>query len=379
MFKKVLLAILGLVISVPIAGSLVGIKILQFKAMGEAAAQQVMPPETVNVEIVRQQDWQSSLKSVGTVVAKQGIVVRNEMEGMVREIHFEAGSSIKADDLLVQLDVDIEMSQLRFAQATAEGAERVFERASELYETKSISEADYSSTDTALKEANAQVDNIKAVINKKTIRAPFSGQLGIRRISIGQFLDKGSPVVSLQSMGPVYVEFSLPQQRLADLARGLVVTVTSDSFPGRVFTGEITAIEPQIDMSTRNVLVQATMENSDGSLKPGMFVNVEIMLERTETKTFIPTTSVQYSASGEFVYVIDEESQGSGGLPGYSIRRQIVSLGYSRGDFIEVLQGLDPGERIISTGVFKIRPETRVVIDTSLAPEFSFNPEPENT
>jgi membrane fusion protein (multidrug efflux system) len=379
MLKKILYTLMGLVIAMPIAGGLVGIKILQFKAMGDAAAQQVMPPETVNVEPVREQEWQTSLTAVGTVVAKQGIVVRNEMEGIVREIRFEAGSTVEAGDVLVQLDVDIEMSQLRFAQATAEGAARIFKRATELFDTKSISEADYSSADTALKEANAQVDNIKAIINKKTIRAPFSGQLGIRRISIGQFLDKGSQLVSLQSLNPVFVEFSLPQQRLGELSRGLSVSVTSDSYPGRNFNGEITAIEPQIDRSTRNVLIQATLDNSDGSLKPGMFVNVDISLGRTETKLFIPASSVQYSSTGEYVFVINEDFEGDDGMPGYTVKRQAVSLGVSKGNFIEVIEGVVIGERVIATGVFKIRPETRVVIDTRLSPQFSFNPDPENT
>ncbi len=379
MFKKILLTLLGLVVAIPIAGGLVGIKIMQFKAMGDAAAQQVMPPETVNVETVVEHEWQNSLTAVGTVVAKQGIVVRNEMEGVVREVHFEAGSTVQAGDLLVQLDVDIEVSQLRFAEATAEGAARVFKRASELFETKSISEADYSSADTALKEANAQVDNIKAVINKKTIRAPFAGQLGIRRISVGQFLDKGSQLVSLQSLDPVFVEFSLPQQRLGELQRGLLLSVTSDAYPGRIYQGVITAIEPQIDMSTRNIKVQATLENRDGSLKPGMFVNVDINATRSETKLFTPASSIHYSALGEFVYVIDEESQGDGGMQGYAVKHLPVTLGVSKGDFIEVREGLRPGERVIATGVFKIRPETRVVIDIRLSPNFSFNPNPENT
>ncbi|NNE38427.1 MAG: efflux RND transporter periplasmic adaptor subunit [Gammaproteobacteria bacterium] len=379
MLKKILLILMGLVIAIPIAGSLVGIKIMQFKAMGDAAAQQLIPPETVNVETVLEQDWQASLSAVGTVVAKQGIVVRNEMEGVVREIQFEAGSMVDAGSILVQLDIDIELSQLQFAEATAEGAARIFKRASELYETNSVSEADYSTADTALKEANAQVDNINAIINKKTIRAPFSGQLGIRRISIGQFLDKGSEVVSLQTLDPVYVEFSLPQQRIGDLSKGLNVAVTSDSYPGQIFMGEITAIEPQVNMSTRNVLIQATMENSNGKLKPGMFVNVEISLNRSESKRFIPTSSVKYSAFGEFVYVVNEQSEGADGMPGYAVFHRAVTLGVSKGDFIEVVEGLNTGERIISTGVFKIRPETRVVIDTKLAPEFSFNPNPENT
>jgi len=183
----------------------------------------------------------------------------------------------------------------------------------------------------------------------------------------------------LQTKDPVYVEFSLPQQRLGELSRGLKVSVTSDSYPGQIFQGEITAIEPQVDMATRNVLVQATMESSNGSLKPGMFVNVQIDLARSESKLFIPASSVQYSAIGEYVFLIDEESENVEGRQDLAVIHQHIELGVSRGDFIEVVNGLNIGDRVISTGVFKIRPETRVVIDTVLAPEFSFNPEPENT
>ena len=379
MIKKILFTLIGLAIALPIAGGLVGIKIMQFKAMGDAAAQMVIPPETVNVEEVREHEWQSQLSAVGTVVAKQGIIVKNELEGVVREIYFEAGSQVQAGDLLVQLDVDIERSQLRFAEATAEGAARVNKRATELWASKSISEADYSSADTALKEANAKVDNIKAIIDKKTIRAPFSGQLGIRRISIGQFLDKGSPVVSLQTLDPVYIDFFLPQQYLGVLSRGLKVTVNTDAYPGRKFRGEITAIEPEIDTSTRNFRIQATMENKDGSLKPGMYVTVNIGLARSEMKLFIPASAVQYSAFGDHVYVIDEESEGTTQMPGKAVIRTGVELGVAKGDFIEVVEGLSQGDKVISTGVFKIRPETRVVIDNQLAPEFSFTPTPDNT
>ena len=172
----------------------------------------------------------------------------------------------------------------------------------------------------------------------------------------------------MQTQDPVYVEFSLPQQRLGALSRGLKVSVTSDSYPGQIFQGEITAIEPQVNMATRNVLVQATMESNNGNLKPGMFVNVQVDLARSESKLFIPASSVQYSAIGEYVFVIDEESENVQGMQGLAVIHQVIELGISRGDFIEVINGLKPGDRVISTGVFKIRPETRVVIDTVACP-----------
>ena len=247
MLKRLLLIFFGLVIALPLVLSLVGTKILQFKAMGDAAAQMVMPPETVNVESVREQVWQPRVSSDGTVVAEQGIEVKNEVEGIVREINFEAGSEVKEGDQLVKLDMAIEQSQLRLAEATLEGAQRIFKRAKDIFAKQGISEADYSLADTNLKEASARVDNIRANMDKKIIRAPFSGRLGIRRISVGQYLDKASPLVSLQKISPVFVEFSVPQQYLGELATGLKIVVRSDSWPGQLFEGEITAIEPDID------------------------------------------------------------------------------------------------------------------------------------
>ncbi len=185
--------------------------------------------------------------------------------------------------------------------------------------------------------------------------------------------------MSLQTLDPVFIEFSLPQQYLGALSRGLQVTVSADAYPGKKFHGEITAIEPEIDQSTRNVRIQATMENKDGRLKPGMFVTVNIALAKSEMKLFIPASAVQFSPFGDHVYVIDEGSEGTTQMPGKSVIRRGIKLGVSKGDFVEVVEGLLEGERVISTGVFKIRPETRVVIDTQLAPEFSFAPTPDNT
>ncbi len=300
--QKLRWAVFGIIIVLPIAGGIVAIKVLQFKAMGAASAQQVIPPEPVNVAEVREERWQPRVSAVGSVMAFQGTVVSAEAEGVVREIKFEAGSVVKAGDELVQLDVEIEQAQLRAAEAAAEWARVSFKRAKELIASRSISQAELDSADASLKQANAQVDNIRAVIAKKTVRAPFAGKLGIRRISVGQFLEKGSPVVSLQSLDPVYVEFSLPQQRLGELTEGLKVAVSSDSYPGQQFEGKITAVNPEIDHATRNVRVQATLANGDGRLRPGMFVSVDMILARSEKVLFIPATAVLHAPFGDSVF-----------------------------------------------------------------------------
>ena len=378
-FKKLRWVLLGVIIVLPIAGGLVGVKVLQFKAMGTAAAQQVMPPERVNVAEVREDRWQPRVSSVGTVMAVQGTVVSAEAEGIVREIAFEAGSTVKAGDLLAQLDVDVERTQLRAAEAAAELARLSFKRAKELIGSDGLSQAQYDSAASNLKQADAQLDNIRAVIAKKTVRAPFAGKLGIRQISVGQLLQRGSPVVSLQSLDPVYVDFSLPQQRLRDLAEGLNVAVTSDAFPKQPFEGKVTAVNPDIDPVTRNVRVQATLANPDGRLRPGMFVSVEMILARSEKVLFIPETAVLHAPFGDSVFVVEEGPAAPAGAKALVVRQQFVRLGARQGDFVAVTEGLKVGEKVVSTGAFKLRPGMSVVIDNALAPSFTLTPKPGNS
>lgn len=377
--KKLRWAVVGILIILPIVGALVGIKVLQFKAMDAASAQFVIPPETVNAVEVREQQWQPRVSSVGSVVAVQGTIVSAEAEGIVREIMFEAGSMVKAGDELVQLDVDVERAQLREAEAAAELARVSFKRMKDLISSRTVSQAELDTADAGLKQAAARVENIRAVIAKKTVRAPFSGRLGIRRISVGQFIDKGSPVVSLQSLDPVYVEFSLPQQRLGEVAEGLKVAVSSDAYPGEPFEGTITAVNPDVDPATRNVRVQATLANADGRLRPGMFVSVEMILARSETVLFIPATAVHHAPFGDSVFVIEEGEAGPDGTKPLVVQQRLVRLGARQGDFVVATEGVEAGERIVSTGVFKLRPGMPVVIDNTLAPNFTLTPKPRNT
>lgn len=380
MMKSLRYVILGILIAIPVIGSLVGIKFLQFGAMSDAAAKQVMPPLPVNAAIVREEVWQPEVASVGTVMAMQGTVIRTEAEGVVREISFEPGTTVQAGDVLVRLDADVELAQLRVAEAAAELARSSFKRAEGLIGKRSISQADYDAAAIDLKQANAQVDNLRAVIAKKTVRAPFAGRLGIRHISVGQFLDKGSQVVSLQSLDPIYVDFSLPQQRLGDLAEGLRVDVISDAYPGARFEGEITAVNPDIDAATRNVRVQATMANPDGRLRPGMFVEVALTLDRSDRVLVIPATAVLHAPYGDSLFVVQEGGEaGADGRKPLVVQQKFVRLGAQRGDFVVVTEGVAAGERVVSTGTFKLRPGMSVVIDNSLAPDFQSAPRPDNT
>ena len=370
--------VLGVVIAMTIVAALIGVKLLQFDEMEAKAAQQVMPPEVVNAAEVIEKDWQPRVPAVGSVVAFKGTVVSAEADGIVREIRFEGGTMVAAGAELVRLDVDIEQAQLRSAEAAADLARLSFRRTRELIVNKSIPQADFDSAEVALRQANAQVDNLKAMIARKTVRAPFAGKLGIRSINVGQFLSKGNPVVSLQSLDPVYVEFSLPQQRLGALAEGLEVAVSSDSYPGHQFTGKVTAINPEIDPATRSVRIQATLANGDGRLRPGMFVSVELILAQSEKVLFIPATAVMHAPFGDAVFVI-EEGEADGATKPLVVRQQQVHLGARQGDYVMVSEGVKAGDRIVSAGVFRLRSGAGVTIDNSLAPEFTFAPKPGNT
>jgi membrane fusion protein, multidrug efflux system len=371
--------VFGILIVLPIAGSIVGIKVLQSRAMAVSNAQRVMPPEPVNASEVREEEWQPRVSAVGSVMAVQGTIIRTEAEGVVREIKFEAGTMVNAGDQLVQLDVEVEQAQLRAAEAAAEWARISLKRAKDLIASRTISVEQLDSADTNLKQASAQADNIRAIIARTSVRAPFAGKLGIRRISVGQFLEKGSQVVSLQSLDPVYVEFSLPQQRLGDLSEGLKVVVSSDAYQGQQFEGTITAINPDIDPATRNVRVQATLANADRRLRPGMFVSVDLILARSEKVLLIPSAAVLNAPFGDSVFVIEEGQAGPDGTKPLVAQQRFVRLGARQGDFVAVTDGVKAGERVVSTGVFKLMPGMPVVIDNTLAPKFTLTPKPGNT
>ncbi len=379
MLKKVLFTLLGLGISLPIVAVLVFAKLAQFQAMGANAANMVMPPSPVTTAEVRAETLHPRVSSVGSVVAVQGVAVSAEAEGVVREIAFKAGALVESGEGLVVLDTEVEEAELRAAEATAELSRLVLARTEGLFKQRTLSQSELDEARAAAKQAEARVDNIRALIDKKSVRAPFAGRLGIRQISVGQFLTKGAPVVSLQSLDPVYVEFSLPQQRLGDLAEGLSVEIRANAFAGAPFTGEVTAVNPDVDPATRNVRVQATLQNPDGRLRPGMFVEVDLVLERSEDVLLIPATAVLYAPYGDSVFVVEDGEAGPDGRKPLVARQRPVRLGAGVGDFIVVTEGLKAGERIASTGVFKLRPGMPVVIDNTLAPDAQLAPKPRNT
>jgi len=373
MTKKIILAILGVLVIIGILG---GIKGLQINRMVAIGSQSAPPPETVTTAAVRTESWESLITAVGSLEAVQGVMLTAELPGKVVRIAFEPGTKVKVGDLLLQQDISAEEAQLSAAEAALALAKLALERSRKLLATKAVAQAKYDADNAQYKQAVAQIDGIRATIRKKTIRAPFSGRLGIRLVNLGQILKQDEPIVSLQTIDPIFVNFSVPQQEIAQVKPGLTVRVTTDALPGRVIAGEITAISPEVDAATRNFRVQATVANSQERLRPGMFVNVAVVLPAREKVLTIPATAVLYAPYGDTVYVVQEREQASGDQPASVVRQKIVQLGEKRGDFVAVVSGLQKGETVVSTGVFKLRNDQAVVVDNTLAPEFKLAPQP---
>lgn len=380
MTRKILLfvgALVGglLVIAVPLAM----LKMTQFKAMAEAGAAMVMPPTTVTAVAASADSWGESLAAPGSLEAVQGVTVSAEIPGKVVRIAFEPGANVQAGDVLVQLDISTEEAQLRAAEATAALARANLARARELRMSGTNSLAELDAADAQARQADAQAESIRAIIAKKTIRAPFAGRLGLRQVNLGQILREGDAITSLQTLDPIYVNFSLPQQRIAQLAAGTPVQVTSDAAPGVTFDGRINAINSEVDATTRSLRVQATISNSGEKLRPGMYAAVQVLLPAQAEVLTVPVTAVLYAPYGDTVFVVESKKDEKTGQTQQVLRQQFVRLGAARGDFVSVVEGLKPGDLVVTTGVFKLRPGMAVVIDNAMAPASSLTPRPKNT
>ncbi|HXC03068.1 MAG TPA: efflux RND transporter periplasmic adaptor subunit [Opitutaceae bacterium] len=372
--KKLIYTIGGLLILVVI---LVGIRALQIRKMMTTPF--MMPPDTVTTAQAHEDVWAPALKAVGSLAAVQGTTLSNELAGTVTKIAFESGAQVKKGDLLVQLDASAEEAQLASAKAVAELANINLQRAQELRTQNSNSQSDLDSADAQAKQAEASVANLESAVAKKTITAPFDGRIGIRTVNLGQYLPAGTAIVSLQSLDPIYADFSLPQQQLTDLVPGLPVHVTTDALPDQTIDGKITAIDPQVDNATRNIEVQATLDNHNDKLRPGMFADVAVELPAKDKVLIIPATAVLATPYGDSVFVVDEAKDPATGQDGKVLRQQFVQLGVTRGDFVAVVSGLKPDETVVTSGVFKLRNKESVIVDNTLAPNAQLAPKPSDS
>ncbi len=354
-----------------------GIKALQIGKM--MSSPKFMPVTTVTSAPVKEEDWAPMLSAVGSVSAAQGAVVATELGGTISEIRFENGAEAKKGDVLIRLDASQEEALLRSAEAEADLARTDLERSRGLAAQKVVSKAELDAAESKFRRLNAIVDQMRSNIAKKTIVAPFDGQLGIRQMNVGQMINAGQQVVALTSLDRVYVDFALPEQHVSKLTKDLEVRVRADALPGREFKGKLTASNSMVDAVTRNVPLQATLENPDHALRPGMFTKVNVMLPETKKTSVIPGSAVSYAPYGDSVFVIEKQKDPKSGQESLVLRQQFVRIGETRGDFVSVTQGLKAGEEIVGTGVFKLRNGMVVTINNDLAPKPELNPTPADT
>jgi len=358
-----------------------GLGLVKFKqiqtAIGQAAAFQP-PPEAVTTIVATEEQWGTTINAIGTVAAVKGVTVSADLPGIVERISFDSGAWLHDGDELARLDTRQEQAQLAAAEAQRQLAKANFTRMEGLLEERVISKAEFDRANADYRQTDARVGEIKAAIDRKTIRAPFAGVLGLRHVNLGQYLSGGDALVTLQSLNPIYVNFGVPQQAMAQLRAGRTVRVAAQDVGGAAFNGRITAIDSVVDEATRNVQVQATLANPQGTLRPGMFVQTEVGVGAPSRVVSLPTSAISYAPYGDSVFVISELKDQSGKTY-RGVRQQFVKLGGSRGDQIAVTSGIKPGDEVVTSGVFKLRNGAAVLVNNKVRPGNNPAPKPENS
>jgi membrane fusion protein (multidrug efflux system) len=373
MTKRMLLMLGSAVLFIAGIGAL---KVSQIRTGMAQALKAAPPPAAVTTAVATKERWQPALRAVGSLKAVNGVTVSTDLAGIVSEISFQSGGSVKKGDLLLKLDSQQEEAQLHSAEARRDLARVNLERYGNLVADGAVSRSVHDAAESEFRQAAAAVDEARALIARKAIAAPFDGLLGIRQADLGQYLNVGAPIVPLQSVDPIHVEFAIPQQDLEQIAVGKKLRLEAAGITGERFEGEITAIDSRLDESTRNILIQGTVRNTENKLRPGMFVHVEVVLPEKDVLS-IPASSISYAPYGDSVFVV-VESQGPDGRMAKEVRQQFVKLGPNRGDQVSVLSGIAEGDEIVSSGVFKLRGGAPVQVDNSVQPGNEAQPNPLN-
>ena len=370
--------IVMLTVAVIFIGSVGFVKFRQIRQSIAQAAEMQPPPQAVTTIVATQETWPTTLGIIGTAAAVQGVTVSADLPGIVERIAFESGGWVREGDVLAQLDTRQEKAQLAAAEAERDLATLNFDRLQGLVQQGAIARADYDRAAAEQKRTEARVAEIRATIARKTIRAPFSGILGIRQVNLGQYLSGGDPVVPLQSLNPIYVNFGVPQQDAAQMRIGRAVRVTSGDLDRNEFAGRVTALNSVVDEATRNIQVQATLGNPRGALRPGMFVQVEIGVGANQSVVVLPASAISYAPYGDSVFVVTD-LRNQAGQTYRGVRQQFVKVGATRGDQIAVISGLKPGEEVVTSGAFKLRNGAAVVINNTVQPGNKKAPRPEDS
>lgn len=370
--------IVMLVLMAVVIGGLGFVKIRQFQAMAEQFAAMQPPPDAVTTIVAHQEEWPATLSAIGTVAAVQGVTVSADLPGVVDRIEFDSGRTVQRGDILVHLDTRQEQAQLAAAEAQLELSRLTYERMKGLVAQDAVSRAEFDTAAAAHKQAEARIREIRATMERKTIRAPFGGVLGIREVNLGQYLSGGDAIVPLQSLNPIYVNFGIPQQDAGQMRLGRTVRIAADDAGATQFTGRISALDSVVDPTTRNVQVQATLSNPGARLRPGMFVQTQVTLGDSQRVIALPGSAISYAPYGDSVFVVADMKDQSGRTY-RGVRQQVVKLGGARGDQIAVLSGINPGDEVVTSGVFKLRNGSPVQINNTVQPGNSKSPKPEDS
>jgi membrane fusion protein (multidrug efflux system) len=368
-----------LLLMAALIGGLGFIKYRQVESAIAAGASFQVPPTSVTTVTAKRETWPSTLSVIGTAAAIQGVTVSADLPGTIDKIHFESGQSVHEGDILIELDIRQERAQLANLEAQRDLAHIQYGRAAELSKAGVISKSDYDNAAAQQKATEAQVNDIKAAIARKTIHAPFSGVLGIRQISLGQYLAAGQAIVSLESVNPIYVNFGVPQQDTPKMKIGHNVHVTDQDLPGMGFNGKISALDSIINEQTRNIQIQATLANPGGKLRPGMFVQVELPVGQPRDVIPLPASAINYAPYGDSVFVVTDLKDPKTGKTYRGVRQQIIKIEGSRGDQVAITSGLNPGDEVVSAGAFRLRNAAPVLINNSVKPSDSPNPHPDES
>ena len=367
--------IVVVIAAVVLLALIVGFNIWKANLVAGIRKKNAAPPQTVSAVAVQFTDWQPEVSAVGSMRAVRGVDVTTEVTGLVRALRFKSGDEVKAGQVLVELNADAELAQQHALEAAADLSATVYERDKEQYEAQAISKAQLDADAADLKNKRAQAAAQAALVAKKFIRAPFDGRLGITTVNPGQYLNTGDKVVTLQEVNPIYVDFKLPQQQLALIANGQSVNLTTDSFPGVEFVGKINAIDPRVDASTRNFQAEATLPNPDRKLLPGMFTRVAVIAGDAKRYLTLPQTAITYNPYGATVFVAQKKPGGSD--KDLIAQQSFVTLGPTRGDQVAVLQGVQEGELVVTSGQMKLINGVPLLIDNSVLPANNPNPSPQ--
>jgi len=373
MIKKFLIVITGFIVVVLMLGA---VKVAQIKELSSVS--HVPPPTAVTTAMSEAVQWRSQIDSIGTLAPVEGVTLGADADGIISKISVENGAAVKAGDILVEFDASVEIAQLTAAQARADLSHLSFERAKDLFDRSATSKSEYDLADASQKQSIADMAAINAQIAKKQVRAPFDGRVGIREVNVGQFVARGKALLPLQKLNPIFVNFGIPQRNLPALASGQQVEVKVDAFPGRIFKGSITAVNSEVDSATRNISVQATLENPNEVLRSGMFARVAVEMSAPEPQVVVPATAIAYASYGNSVFIV-EKMKDKDGAEYLGVRQQFVKLGPTRGDLVAVAEGLKAGEVVVTSGVFKLRNAVPVQINNTTLPGANSAPKPGNT